>query len=309
MEFIHRSVLLEQSIKYLDIKKNGIYVDGTLGGGGHSEEILKKLNGTGKLIAFDQDETAINIAKVKLKEYKNITYIHDNFSNIHDHLKILQVENIDGILLDIGVSSFQIDDASRGFSYMHDAILDMRMDKDNPISAEDIVNKYSEKDLEKIIYNYSEERFSKNIARNIVEYRKNKQIITTFELVEIVKKSIPLKFHKFGHPAKRTFQAIRIEVNKELYVLEKVIDDSIPFIKAGGRIVIITFHSLEDRIVKLKFKELSRGCICPNDFPVCVCHNEPKVKVLTNKPIVANDEEIKLNTRSTSAKLRACEKL
>ena len=307
--YLHNPVLLKESIDNLNIKENGIYVDGTLGGGGHSWEILKKLNGIGKLIAFDQDEIAIIEGKNKFQNHENVILIHDNFSNIKNYLEDLNIKNIDGILLDIGVSSMQIDDPERGFSYIHDANLDMRMDRTRNFSAFDIINEYSRKDLEKIIFEFGEDRFARNIAKNICEYRENKQIETTFELVDILKKSIPIKYHKFGHPAKRTFQALRIETNKELYVLEKIIDDSIPFMSIGGRLAIITFHSLEDRIVKVKFRELAKGCICPKDFPICVCNNKPIVKVLTNKPIIPNEEEMKSNSRSTSAKLRVCEKL
>lgn len=307
--YLHSPVLLKESIENLNIKENGIYVDGTLGGGGHSEEILKKLSGSGKLIAFDQDETAIIKGKKRFQNHKNIIFIHDNFSNIRNYLNELNINKIDGIFLDIGVSSMQIDDPERGFSYIHNANLDMRMDRTKNFSAFNVVNEYSKEELEKIIFEFGEDKFARNIAKNICEYRKNKQIETTFELVDILKRSIPLKYHKYGHPAKRTFQAIRIEVNKELSVLKKVIDDSIPVMSTGGRFVVITFHSLEDRIVKVKFKELARGCICPKDFPICVCNNKPIVKVLTNKPIIPNEEEMNSNSRSTSAKLRVCEKL
>ena len=307
--YAHCPVLLKESIDLLNIKENGIYVDGTLGGGGHSREILNRLNGTGKLIAFDQDETAILNSKEQFGDLKNMILIHDNFSNLKLRLDDLKINEVDGIILDIGLSSMQIDDPKRGFSYMHDANLDMRMDLSSSFSGFNVVNEYSKEDLERIIFEYGEDRFAKNIAKNICEYRKSKQIETTFELVDIIKRSIPLKYHRFGHPAKRTFQSIRIEVNKELNALEKVIDDSIPLMSIGGRLSIITFHSLEDRVVKLKFKDLAKGCICPKDFPICVCNNKPKIKILTNKPIVPSDEEIKLNSRSASAKLRVCEKL
>ncbi len=307
--YLHNPVLLKESIDLLNIKEDKIYVDGTLGGGGHTNEILNSLNGTGKLIAFDQDETAISNAKLKFQNYKNIIFIHDNFSNIKNKLEDLNIESIDGMILDIGLSSMQIDDPNRGFSYINDANLDMRMDKSSDFSAFNVVNEYSKEELEKIIFEFGEDRFARNIASNICRYREKKQIKTTFELADIVKRSIPIKYHKFGHPAKRTFQAIRIEVNKELKVLEKVIDDSIPLLSTKGRLAIITFHSLEDRIVKSKFKDLSKGCICPKDFPICVCNNKPKIKILTNKPIVPTEEEMKLNKRSTSAKLRVCEKL
>jgi len=307
--YVHCPVLLKESIDLLNIKENGIYVDGTLGGGGHSREILNRLNGTGKLIAFDQDETAILNSKEQFFGSGNIILIHDNFSNLKFRLYDLNIDQVDGIILDIGLSSMQIDDPNRGFSYIHDANLDMRMDLSRSFSGFNVVNEYSKEALERIIFEYGEDRFAKNIAKNICEYRKSKRIETTFELVDVIKRSIPLKYHKFGHPAKRTFQAIRIEVNNELNALEKVIDDSIPLLSIGGRLSIITFHSLEDRIVKTKFKDLAKGCICPKDFPICVCNNKPKIKILTNKPILPQDEEIKLNSRSASAKLRVCEKL
>lgn len=310
MEFRHVSVLLNECIEGLNIKKDGIYVDGTLGGGGHSLEIVKRLN-TGRLIGIDQDKDAICAAKERLKEYEDkITYVHNNFVNVKEVLNSLGIEKVDGFLIDIGVSSFQLDEAKRGFSYMQDAPLDMRMDSENPLSAYDVVNEYSEEELSRIIYSYGEERWAKRIAQFIVNERKVKPVETTFELVEIIKKAIPKGARKDGpHPAKRTFQAIRIEVNKELEILEKTIDDMTDLLNPAGRLCVITFHSLEDRIVKNAFKKQENPCTCPPEFPVCVCGKKPKAKIITRKPVLPSEEELNFNHRSRSAKLRILERI
>ncbi|BDR67413.1 ribosomal RNA small subunit methyltransferase H [Clostridium tetani] len=310
MEFKHISVLLDECIEGLNIKENGIYVDCTLGGAGHSSEILKKLSKEGKLIGIDQDEEALKAASEKLKEYENVLYKHSNFYHIKDILEELEVGKVDGILMDLGVSSYQLDEKSRGFSYMQNAPLDMRMNKKSSLDAYEVVNFYDESKLARIIKDYGEERFAKRISNFIVESRENKKIETTGELVDIIKRAIPAKFRREGpHPAKRTFQAIRIEVNGELEILNKAIEDSVKSLKSGGRIAIITFHSLEDRIVKNKFKELEDPCICPKDFPICTCGKEPLVKIITRKPIDPSKEEVEINPRSRSAKLRIAEKL
>ncbi|MDU1442836.1 16S rRNA (cytosine(1402)-N(4))-methyltransferase RsmH [Clostridium cochlearium] len=310
MDFKHISVLLDECIEGLNIKENGIYVDCTLGGAGHSKEILKRLSKEGKLVGIDQDEEALGAASEKLKEYENVLYKHSNFYYIKDVLEELQVGKVDGILMDLGVSSYQLDEKSRGFSYMQDAPLDMRMNKKSSLDAYEVVNFYNENKLAKIIKEYGEERFAKRIANFIVENRKNKKIETTGELVDIIKRAIPAKFRREGpHPAKRTFQAIRIEVNGELEILNKAIEDSVKGLKSGGRIAIITFHSLEDRIVKNKFKELEDPCICPRDFPICTCGRQPLVKIITRKPIEPSKEEVERNPRSRSAKLRIAERL
>lgn len=309
MEFSHVSVLLNETIESLDIKPDGFYVDCTLGGAGHSSEILKRLNGRGKLIGIDQDKDALSAAKEKLKDYENVIYVHDNFYNIASILDRLCIEKVDGILMDLGVSSYQLDEAERGFSYMQDAPLDMRMNRDSGFTAYNIINEYSENDLCRIIREYGEENFAKRIANFIVERRRDKPVETTLELVEIIKAAIPAKFRREGpHPAKRTFQAIRIEVNGELKILNKAIEDSIEHLKMGGRISIITFHSLEDRIVKNKFKELENPCSCPPDFPICNCNKVSRLKVITKKPIEAGKEELEGNPRSRSAKLRVGER-
>jgi len=309
MDFKHISVLLKESINALNIKENGIYVDCTLGGGGHSLEILKKLNHTGQLIGIDQDTSALTAAKERLKEYSNVTYVHDNFYNIKSILDSLKVDKVDGILMDLGVSSYQLDEAERGFSYMRNAPLDMRMNRDNSKSAYDVVNSYSEEELYKIIRDYGEDRFAKRIANFIVEERKTKQVETTFELVDIIKHAIPARFRKEGHPGKKTFQAIRIEVNQELAILDKAIEDSIENLNSKGRISVITFHSLEDRLIKNNFKNHEDPCKCPKDFPMCVCGKKPIIKIITKKPIEPNEEEKASNSRSKSAKLRVAEKL
>lgn len=310
MEFKHVSVLLNETINELNIKKDGIYVDCTLGGAGHSSEILKRLSENGRLIGIDQDTDAINAAKEKLKEYNNVTYVHDNFHNIKNILNELNIEKVDGILMDLGVSSYQLDKPERGFSYMHDAPLDMRMNKDSNFSAFDVVNGYDEDKLYHVIRNYGEEKFAKRIAQFIISKRQEGNINSTFELVEIIKRAIPAKFRRNGpHPAKRTFQAIRIEVNGELEILNSTIEDGVDKLSEGGRMCIITFHSLEDRIVKNKFKELKNPCICPPDIPMCVCGRQPKIEIITRKPIEPSENEISVNPRSRSAKLRVAEKI
>lgn len=309
MNFKHISVLLNETINSLNIKEDGIYVDCTLGGGGHSIEILKRLSKNGRLIGIDQDKDALKAASEKLKEFTNITYVHNNFYNIDDILEELKINEVDGIMMDLGVSSYQLDEASRGFSYMNEAPLDMRMDRNKSFSAYDVVNSYSEQELFKMIIEYGEDSFARRIARNIVKKRVDKPIETTKELVEIIDKSIPSKFKKKGHPAKKTFQAIRIEVNKELDILDKAITDSVSRLKKGGRLSIITFHSLEDRIVKNKYKLLENPCTCPPDFPICVCGKKSSIKIITRKPIEPTEGEKEENSRSKSAKLRVCEKI
>ncbi|HHY79836.1 MAG TPA: 16S rRNA (cytosine(1402)-N(4))-methyltransferase RsmH [Thermoanaerobacter sp.] len=308
MEYSHKSVLLKETIEYLNIKPEGIYVDGTLGGGGHSEEILKRLT-TGKLIAIDRDLDAIKASKERLKNYKNVEYINDNFKNIKEILKSLDIDKVDGILLDLGVSSYQLEEVERGFSYMKDAPLDMRMDKNSPFSAYDVVNKYSQQELERVIREYGEEKWASRIAKFIAKEREKGEIKTTFQLVEIIKNAIPASARREGpHPAKRTFQAIRIEVNQELKGLDKTIEDMVEVLRGKGRIAIITFHSLEDRIVKNTFKKLENPCTCPHNMP-CTCGKEPLIKIITKKPVLPSKEEIETNSRSRSAKLRVAEKL
>lgn len=310
MEFKHVSVLLNECIEGLNIKENGIYVDGTLGGGGHSSEILKNLSGDGLLIGIDQDKDALKAAGLRLQNFNNVKFVHSNFYNIDSILNNLQIEKIDGMLMDLGVSSYQLDTGDRGFSYMQDAPLDMRMNRENPLSAYEVINNYEEEEIYRIIRDYGEEKFAKRIARFIVENREKKPIETTLELVEIIKSAIPAKARREGpHPAKRTFQAIRIEVNSELSILNKAIEDGINRLNKGGRMAIITFHSLEDRIVKLKFKELATACTCPKEFPICVCGGKAKVKIITRKAIEPSKEEVEENPRSRSAKLRIVEKI
>lgn len=306
MEFEHISVLAEETIENLNIKPDGIYADLTLGKGGHSKKILEKLSDKGRLIAFDQDREAIMAAKENLKDFSNVIYVNSNFENFESTLKDLNISKIDGALMDIGVSSYQIDNASRGFSYMHDGPLDMRMDVENELTAETIVNEYSKEELTEIFSKYGEERFSKTIARIIVDYRNKQRIDTTFKLRDIVNKSVRTKE---AHPEKRVFQALRIEVNRELEVLENTIEDVVDYLNVGGRLCIITFHSLEDRIVKTKFKDLEKDCTCPPGLPVCVCDTVRKVKIITNKPIVAGKKELSENSRSKSAKLRVCQRV
>lgn len=308
MEFKHVSVLFNESIKGLNIKPNGIYVDCTLGGGGHSKGILDNLK-EGRLIGIDQDKEALAHTKGKLAEFSNVTYVHDNFENLGEIIDREAPEGVDGILMDLGVSSYQLDNPERGFSYMNDAPLDMRMDADAPMSAYDVVNGYSEEALYKVIRDYGEERFASRIARNICRAREINKIETTLELAEIIKKSIPAKDRREGpHPAKRTFQAIRIEVNRELTILKKTLEDGIKRLKPGGRFAVITFHSLEDRIVKNVFREQSDPCTCPPHLP-CVCGLTPTVKLISRKAIEPGREELAENPRSRSAKLRLCEKI
>ena len=309
MEFKHVSVLLNECIEALDIKEDGIYVDCTLGGAGHSLEILKRLSPKGRLIGIDQDEDALKAAKEKIKEYNNVTYVHDNFYNIEAILDKLKIEKVDGIFMDLGVSSYQLDNAERGFSYMRDANLDMRMDRSKGITAYDVVNNYEEPQIAEVLRNYGEEKFSKRIANFIVDRRKDKPINTTLELVNVIDAAIPAKFKREGgHPAKRTFQGIRIEVNGELKILDKAIEDGIARLHCGGRMAIITFQSLEDRIVKVKFKSLEDPCKCPKELPMCVCGKTPIVKLISRKPIRATEAEIETNSRSRSAKLRVAQK-
>lgn len=312
MEFNHVSVLLNETIESLNIKPDGIYVDGTLGGAGHSFEICKLLSNEGKLIGIDQDEDAINAATLKLMPYnERAIIIRDNYKNLVTRVKELGIESVNGILLDIGVSSFQLDTKERGFSYMEkDAPLDMRMDNRNPLTAEIIVNEYDENEIFKIIRDYGEDKFAKNIAKHIVNERSKGRIKTTGELAEIVRHAIPKKFWIEGpNPAMRTFQALRIECNRELEVLTESIDGMIDFLAPGGRLAIITFHSLEDRIVKEAFRRNENPCTCPKDFPVCVCGKKSKGHVVTKKPITPSADELELNSRSHSAKLRVFEKL
>lgn len=310
MSFSHKSVLLEETIEGLDIKPDGIYVDGTLGGGGHSYEIAKKLSKKGHLYGIDQDEAAIEAAGERLKEYKDrVTIIRDNYENAVSDLKQSGVTGVDGIILDLGVSSYQLDTVERGFSYKYDTALDMRMDLRQPLSAKEIVNDYSQADLVRIIRDYGEDKFANNIAKHIVAARQKKPIETTYELNDIIKAAIPAKMRaEGGHPSKRTFQAIRIECNRELDVLKNSLEEMIRFLNSGGRICIITFHSLEDRIVKSMFKKQENPCTCPPGFPVCTCGKTSLGKVITRKPILPSDEELEVNSRSKSAKLRIFER-
>ncbi len=310
-EFKHISVLLDESVRLLEVKPDGIYADGTLGGGGHSSLICSKLGENGMLIGIDRDTTAINAATKRLSEYQSKKEIvHSNYADIKDILRNLNVSGLDGAILDLGVSSPQLDTAERGFSYNMDARLDMRMNREDSLSAYEVVNEYSEAELAKIIFDYGEERFARQIARGIVNARQTKPVETTFQLSDIIKASIPAKA-RFAdkHPAKRTFQAIRIEVNNELGLLEGAIRDFVEVLKPGGVLSVITFHSLEDRIVKQTFGQLASGCECPKDFPVCVCGKKPMVKILTRKPIVSGESELEMNIRAHSAKLRAVKKI
>lgn len=311
MEFKHKSVLLYETVDELNIKPDGIYVDGTLGGGGHSYEIAKRLFGGGRLIGIDQDEDAIKAAGKRLEPYMDrVTIVRNNYCNMDKVLDELGIDKVDGIMLDLGVSSYQLDAADRGFTYNVDTALDMRMDQRQEITAKDIVNEYSEFDLYRIIRDYGEDRFAKNIAKHIVAARQEKPIETTFELNDIIKAAIPMKVRATGgHPSKRTYQAIRIELNKELEVLENSIDMMIDRLKPEGRLCIITFHSLEDRIVKTRFRNNENPCTCPPSFPACVCGKVPKGRVITRKPVVPTDEEINENSRSKSSKLRVFERV
>lgn len=310
MDFTHYSVLLPETIEQLHIKEDGIYVDGTLGGGGHSYEIAKRLT-TGRLIGIDQDYDALEAAGERLRSFADrVTLVHSNYEAMVERVHELGIDKVDGILLDLGVSSFQLDTPERGFSYMvEDAPLDMRMDQDNPMTAADIVNDYSEEDLYRIIRDYGEDRFAKNIAKNIVKERQKERITRAGQLNQIIERSIPKKLQVTGgHPAKRTYQAIRIELNRELDVLEQNLDAFIDLLAEDGRICIITFHSLEDRIVKNTFKKNQDPCTCPKDFPVCVCGKKSKGRVITRKPILPSEKELEENTRSRSAKLRVFER-
>lgn len=304
MEFNHKSVLLNEVIDSLDIKPDGIYVDGTLGGAGHSGEIVKKLSDKGRLIGIDQDEDAIKIATERIGDNNNVTIVRSNYENMKRVLQELGIGKVDGILLDLGVSSYQLDTVERGFSYKNDTKLDMRMDNRQTLTAEEIVNEYSERDLFRIIKDYGEDAFAKNIAKHIVNERANKRITTTYELNEIIKAAIPAKMRQKGHPSKQTFQAIRIECNRELEVLKNTLDDMVELLNEDGRLAIITFHSLEDRIVKSAFKKYENPCTCPSNFPVCVCGNKSKGNTLTRKPILPSEQEMEENSRSKSAKLR-----
>lgn len=310
MEFKHKSVLLDEVIENLNIRPDGTYVDGTLGGAGHSNVIASKLNAAGRLIGIDQDAAAIETATERLAPFGDrITIVRSNYRSVKEIVNKYSPEGVDGILLDLGVSSYQLDTAERGFGYKTDAPLDMRMDQRQAVSAREIVNEYSENDLYRIIRDYGEDKFAKNIAKHIVMARQIKPVETTFELNEIIKASIPAKMRATGgHPSKRTFQAIRIECNRELEVLKDSLSDMIEVLKPGGRLAIITFHSLEDRIVKKAFKDAEDPCICPPEFPVCVCGRKPLGTVITKKPILPGEEETEENSRAKSAKLRVFEK-
>ena len=308
MEFKHKPVLLEETIDGLNIKEKGIYVDGTLGGAGHSSEILKKLSSEGLLIGIDRDEEALQAAQKRLEKYKNVKYIHGNHDEIERILKKLNINQVDGILLDLGVSSYQLDKRERGFSYLGNNELDMRMDKTQTLTAKQIINTYTEQKLADIIYQYGEEKFSRQIAKNICKYRIKKEICTTEELVQIIEKSIPSFAKKEGHPAKRTFQAIRIEVNNEIEPLYNTVRNCIKLLKNGGRLCIITFHSLEDRAVKNAYNDCVGKCMCSKDLPYCVCGAVSEGKIINKKPIIATKEEQIENSRAKSAKLRIFEK-
>lgn len=310
MTFEHKSVLLEETVDGLNIKPDGIYVDGTLGGGGHAWEVCSRLNDKGSFIGIDQDAAAIEAAGARLRDFgERVTIVRSNYCDMKSQLQQLGIDKVDGIVLDLGVSSYQLDTAERGFSYRVDVPLDMRMDRRQNMTARDIVNDYSEMDLFRIIRDYGEDKFAKNIAKHIVLERAKGPIETTGQLTEIIRQSIPMKFQKnAGHPAKRTFQAIRIELNRELEVLRDSLDMMIDLLNPGGRICIITFHSLEDRIVKSIFKRNENPCTCPSHFPVCVCGNVSKGKVITRKPILPGEEELEYNSRSKSAKLRIFER-
>jgi 16S rRNA (cytosine1402-N4)-methyltransferase len=309
MDYIHKSVLLDESIDGLNIKEDGIYVDCTLGGGGHTEEILKRAT-KGKVIGIDQDDYAIERAIERLSNFENFIPVKNNFSNIDRVLEDLNIEKVDGILFDLGVSSFQLDIPERGFSYNYDMPLDMRMDKNQTTTARHIVNGYEEHELSRILWDYGEEKWAARIAKFIVQEREHEFIETTGQLVSIIKKAIPKQVRQEGsHPAKRTFQAIRIELNRELEILENTIKTSVEMLNKGGRICVITFHSLEDRIIKNAFVELNKDCICPPEFPKCMCNHRRKLKIITKKPIIPSEEELVDNRRSHSAKLRIGERV
>ena len=309
-EFHHISVLLEECLEGLNIKPDGIYVDGTLGGAGHSSQIAKRLT-TGRLIGIDRDPVALKAAGERLAPYReNVTLVHSNFCEMAQVLKDLQIPGVDGILLDLGVSSPQLDDGQRGFSYMLDAPLDMRMNNEDPLTAHVVVNAWPQEELKRILYTYGEERYAPQIAAAICRRREEKTIDTTLELVDVIRSAMPpAALREKQHPAKRSFQAIRIAVNDELGSVERVLEDAVDLLNPGGRLVIITFHSLEDRIVKTAMADAAKGCTCPPNFPVCVCGKKPKVKLISRKPIVASDAELEANPRSRSAKLRVCEKI
>ena len=307
MEFSHTPVLLRETIEGLAIKENGIYVDGTAGGGGHSAEILKHLT-TGKLISIDQDPDAITMLTQKFKKNENAIVIKGNFGNMKDLLELRGVRRVDGVLLDIGVSSHQLDTASRGFSFHEDAKLDMRMSQSG-VTAEELVNTLPYEELRRIIAEYGEERYASSIAKGIIAARELEPVTTTLQLAEIVKASVPQKVRRDGHPARKTFQAIRIAVNDELNMLSRGLQDAFKLLGKGGRLAVITFHSLEDRIVKQQMADWCRGCTCPKDFPVCVCGNTPKARLINKKPVCANETELAINPRARSAKLRICEKI
>ena len=311
MDFAHVPVMLGECLDGLKIKADGVYVDGTVGGGGHSSEIVKRLSDKGRLICFDKDEDALKASGARLADFKDrVTFVHDDYKNMPERLNAMGVGKVDGILLDLGVSSYQLDNAERGFSYMKDAPLDMRMDRSQRVSAFEVVNTYGEDEIAKILFDYGEEKLARAIARKIVNRRSEKPIETTLELAKIVEDTYPAKTRwKYGHPAKRTFQAIRIEVNDELSSLGEAITAMARRLEKGGRMAVITFHSLEDRIVKTAFKELSLACTCPPDFPVCVCGKVQEVELVNKKPIVACEKELDENPRSQSAKLRIVEKL
>ena len=311
ISFSHVSVLLEECIDALNIRDGYTYVDATAGGGGHSLEIAKRLGKNSRLICFDRDKDAIKAATARLSDYLDrVTFINDNFSSIESVIKELNITNLGGVLADLGCSSYQFDTAERGFSYMHDAELDMRMDTDAPLSAYNVVNEYAESELKRIIYEYGEERFAPRIAEAIVRQREISEIRTTSELTSIIKGAIPAALRQDGpHPAKRTFQAIRIEVNGELDAIKPLISSAAKNLVPGGRIAIISFHSLEDRIVKQAYRSLTGGCTCPKDFPVCICGNKPVIKEITKKPILPSERELEINPRSRSAKLRVAEKI
>ena len=311
MGFEHRSVLLEETVNGLNIKPDGIYVDGTLGGGGHAFEVCTRLNDKGSIVGIDQDEAAIEAAGIRLKDFGDkVTIVRSNYCEMKSRLHELGIDKVDGIVLDLGVSSYQLDTPERGFSYREDAPLDMRMDRRQKMTARDIVNDYSEMDLYRVIRDYGEDKFAKNIARHIVAEREKRSIETTGELTEIIRHAIPMKYQKkSGHPAKRTFQAIRIELNRELDVLRESLDDMIEILNPGGRLCIITFHSLEDRIVKSAFRKNENPCTCPSHFPLCVCGNVSKGRIITKKPILPSEEEMESNSRSKSAKLRIFERV
>lgn len=310
MEFVHKSVLLDETIAGLNIKPDGTYVDGTLGGGGHSFEICRRLSEKGRLIGIDQDNEAIEAAKKRLAQYEDrVTFVHSNYQDIDSVLRGCSISGVDGIVLDLGVSSYQLDNVERGFTYREDTPLDMRMNRDSVMTAKDIINEYPEAELYRVIRDYGEERFAKNIAKHIVLARQDKAIETTGQLNEIIKAAIPAKMRQGqGHPSKKTFQAIRIELNHELDVLEGSLDTMISWLNPGGRLAIITFHSLEDRIVKSIFKRNMNPCTCPPEFPVCVCGKKPTGTIITRKPVVPGDEELMDNKRAKSAKLRVFEK-